>query len=86
MRQKVEESGVETYLDDLQQLLRPVNRTNGKTVQQLDCKRRENTISTHHYARMEERDVPISPPNRLNVLGILTAGLTSIKTPFAVWM
>lgn len=31
-------------------------------------------------------DPPIKPLNRLNVRGILTCGLTSIKTPFAVWM
>jgi hypothetical protein len=29
-------------------------------------------------------NVPINPENLLNVLGILTLGLTSIKTPFAV--
>jgi hypothetical protein len=31
-------------------------------------------------------NVPINPENLLNVLGILTLGLTSIKTPLAVWM
>lgn len=34
----------------------------------------------------EGDDSPIKPENRLNVLGILTLGLTSIKTPLAVWM
>ena len=29
---------------------------------------------------------PIRPEKRLNVLGILTLGFTSIKTPAAVWM
>jgi hypothetical protein len=28
----------------------------------------------------------IKPAKRLNVLGIRTLGLTSIRTPFAVWM
>ena len=31
-----------------------------------------------------DMDLPINPENLLNVLGILTLGLTSIKTPFAV--
>ena len=34
--------------------------------------------------RRSKDDVPINPENLLNVLGILTLGLTSIKTPFAV--
>ena len=30
--------------------------------------------------------VPINPLNLLNVLGMRTCGLTSIRTPLAVWM
>jgi hypothetical protein len=54
--------------------------------QQSDEQDRFEEVVRSDEQEKERVNLPINPENLLNVLGILTLGLTSIKTPFAVWM
>jgi hypothetical protein len=44
----------------------------------------DTTVVIKSMERKQKGYSPINPENLLNVLGILTLGLTSIKTPLAV--
>lgn len=72
VRRQVVGDGV---LDDTEKLLRALDTTNAELVEKLDCACQLRRLSANS---------PMRPEKRLNVLGILTLGLTSMRTPLAV--
>ena len=83
------------YLDHFEELFGPVHAADGELVQQLDwtqARARTGAVSIIFAAARKmhaggaRRDAPMSPLKRLKVRGMRTWGLTSMRTPLAVWM
>ena len=75
--------GLDTYFDYFEQFFWTIHSAYREFVKKLDCKL---DVIRHKTNGLEGKikHIPIKPLNRLKVLGILTCGLTSMRTPFAV--
>jgi len=73
-----------THFDNPQQLLRTLHPPYTKLMQQLNYSIHQLLFRRSKPNQARTTTSPIRPENRLKVLGILTLGFTSIKTPFEV--